>query len=96
MKQKVIKQNISLVVDLKLKEVLTHLAGTKRLTLSQYCAKILNEYVDAKGMGKSFKDLDLEDVKPVFTKDTPEDNARFDKLNQEIDELIDMLPDLPK
>lgn len=95
MKQKVIKQNISLVVDLKLKEVLTHLAGAKRLTLSQYCAKILNEYVDAKGMGKSFKDIAESDVKPVFI-ETPEQRERLEKLGEEVDELADMLPDLPK
>ena len=95
MKQKVIKQNISLVVDLKLKEVLTHLAGARRLTLSQYCAKILGEYVDAKGMGKSFKDIEEANAKPVFT-ETPEEKARFEKLSADVDDLADMLPDLPK
>lgn len=95
MKQKVIKQNISLVVDLKLKEVLTHLAGAKRLTLSQYCAKILNDYVDAKGMGKSFTDIEAENVKPVFT-ESPEQIEKLKRLGDEVDELADMLPDLPK
>jgi hypothetical protein len=99
MKQKVIKQTLSIVVELSLKEVLTDLAHKRRTTPSKLCASILEEYITVKGMGKSFTaddPINPTSLKPVFREDTPEENARFDKLSLEIDELIATLPDMPK
>jgi hypothetical protein len=96
MKQKVIKQTLSIVVELSLKEVLTDLAHKRRTTPSKLCASILEEYITVKGMGKSFTADETPTMKPVFREDTPEETARFEKLNQEIEDLIDTLPDLPR
>lgn len=92
MKQKVIKQTLSIVVEMSLKDVLTDLAHKKRTTTSKLCASILEEYIKVKGMGKSFKDVENQ-PKPVYV-ETPEDIARMEKLNREIEELADMLPNL--
>jgi hypothetical protein len=92
MKQKVIKQTLSIVVELSLKEVLTDLAHKKRTTPSKLCASILEEYIQVKGMGKSFKDMENL-PKPVYV-ETPEDVAKTEQINREVDELADMLPNL--
>ena len=89
MKEKVIKQTLSIVVELRLKEILTELAQAKRTTPSKLCASILEEYVQVRGRGMTFKQAsEAKNVKPVFT---AEDEARTQKIIEEVDESIDQL-----
>lgn len=80
------KQNLSAVVDHKVKEILEELAHKKRLRLSQFVAKILEEYIDRGG----FRALTQEQAQTDTAKKYAMSEEEQEELNGLVDEVDDM------